>query len=336
MTLNDHDVTPPDPHDVKKPPKSEYKKPANPEWMITFPTLGWRSVDEQGKLPPGQREFVPLPPGVKPAISPQDKERMVQQGRVITGPVEFPTSFGLVARANEALCTWKFTRLDEWPRYMRETYNKLSLFDTEPRYHVPLSFMTDIWDCEVADAWCTRMADRRAMVERKIDWHIMRTLFKRLHDCKQASTYGELQDLSINFSYEYFCGDLDETLRETEAAYELKWGKIFDRHSSWKMARLAYFKQKNRYIEDRFRHRMMANVDAKVNMDNLSYNTWKTIDGPDQRMINSRTDKGPGHKDYWDMFDSYENKRNWDIDTALLKEAEKRRKARKNLSEQSE
>ena len=88
---------------------------------------------------------------MKPAVSPEDKERMLQMGDVVTVPKgeSIPKNTDPWYR----LIDWK----NDWLHFMnsrtadqiRKVYNGMSLFGTEPNYHVRLAKLTDIWDCDV-------------------------------------------------------------------------------------------------------------------------------------------------------------------------------------------
>lgn len=85
-------------------------------------------------------------------------------------------------------------------------------------------------------------ADRRANIERRVDHNIVTVLQNRLNICHQNASHQENQKWAKNYSYEYFCGELDETVREAEAAFELKWGKLPYRRPEHQMGKLAYLR----------------------------------------------------------------------------------------------
>lgn len=294
--------------------------------MDFFPMAGWRSVDEEGRMPPGQKPFVRLPPGVTPAISPEDRERRLLTADVVTVPRQFEAQvdpwFRIVQSKNDLLW-YVFERL---PDKMRQAYNSMSLFDTEPMYHIRMKDVTPIWECEVTDIMCAYNADRRAVAERRVEHAMVRTIAMRLQSCHRNVAHQEACQLEKNYAYDVQCGPLEETLREMEAAFELKWGQIGSINPTMNLSRRAYYKQKNRYIEDRFRHRMMANVGAKPNESEVSEKGRWTIDGTDERNYTPwRTFSLDGHVGLNNM--DFADPRKWDLNDALLKEAQKRQRA---------
>jgi len=309
------------------------------EHMPYFPIAGWRSVDEEGRLPPGQNQFQQLPPGVKPAVSPEDKERLLLSGDVVTVPKgeSIPKNTDPYYRIIDWKNDWLHWVNAKLPDKMRQVYNSLSLFPTEPNYHVRLPEIKDIWDCDVDDIMCIAAADRRAVVERKVDYHVLKTIAQRLTQCHRSVGNQEIVTLYRNEAYDVQCGPLEETLRECEAAFELKWGRLYSNNPHMNLSRRCYMKQKNRYIEDRFRHRMMENVGYKPNTDEVSKEGRWRVDGVDDRMFtkysfapkifwngNIPTLQWEGHTCY--PFD-FPEERMWDMKDALLKEAAKRQKA---------
>lgn len=296
-----------------------------PEWMDWFPVAGWRSVDEQGRLPPGQKPLVRLPPGVTPAISPEDKERRLLQADIVTVPRSFedyPDPWVSVVQKKNDLLWYCFERI---PDKMRQAYNSMSLFDTEAMYHIRMKDVTPIWECDLTDTLCAYNADRRAVAERRVEHSMVKVIAARLQACHRNVAHMEACQLEKNFAYDVQCGPLEETLREMEASFELKWGQIGSINPTMNLGRRAYYKQKNRYIEDRFRHRMMANVGAQPNVTDVSEEGRWTIDGVDERNYTPwRTLSLDGHcgMNNWDFPDP----RKWDLNDALLKEAQKRQK----------
>jgi len=309
------------------------------EHMDYFPIPGWRSCDEQGRLPPGQKQFVHLPPGVKPVVSPEDKERLLQMGDVVTVPKadSIPKNTDPWYRVID----WK----NDWLHFMnsrvadgiRKVYNGCSLFDTEPNFHVRLPKITDIWDCDVDDLMCQAAADRRAVVERKVEFMMLKTIALRLENCHRSVGHQEIVQMYRNEAYDIQCGPLEETLREMEAAFELKWGRLYSLNPHMNLSRKVYMKQKNRYVEDRFRHRMMENVGYKPNTDEITEKGRWRIEDVDDRMFTKYstfpkifwngavpTLQWEGHTCY--PFD-FPEERMWDMKDALLKEAQKRYKA---------
>ena len=120
-------------------------------FFFYFPIAGWRSVDEEGRLPPGQNQFQQLPPGVRPAVSPEDKERLLLSGDVVTVPKgeSIPKNTDPYYRIIDWKNDWLHWVNAKLPDKMRQVYNSLSLFPTEPNYHVRLPEIKDIWDCDV-------------------------------------------------------------------------------------------------------------------------------------------------------------------------------------------
>lgn len=131
-------------------------------------------------------------------------------------------------------------------------------------------------------------------------------------------------------------------MREAEAAFELKWGKLNYKRPMFQIGKLAYFKQKNRYIEDRFRHRMMANLGVMPNYDEFTASGTDptVVDGPDKWVNHDRWENG--HETWlgWfarvglditepmDVRDRMAAVPKWDMDEALFIEAKKRKKLR--------
>jgi len=313
---------------------SENKKP---EWMPWFPMAGWRSVDEQGRLPPGQKPFKRLPPGVVPAISPEDKERKIISGNVVTVPR--PEHLPDQQDPAFALMEWRVDKLwkvfNRIPDKMRQIYNSCSLFDTEPMYHIPQKPVRPVWECDINDIICVAEADRRALSDKRVEYTMLKTMNIRLESCARETCAHEMIQLHKNEGYDVQCGPLEQTLREMEAAYELKWGKLQCTAPVLNMAKLVYMKQKNRYIEDRFRHRMMANVGAKPNQDSVTPEGRWRIDGPDTRPYDPDWDKmkkGDFSDIHLQIFD-FAERRKWDKDEAMRVEAEKRYRAKKAAEE---
>jgi len=311
---------------------------SKPEWMEWFPMPGWRSVDEKGRLPPGQRPFKRLPPGVKPAISPEDKERKTIFGNVVTvtKASEIPAQNDPMFAIAETRTDWFWHITNRLPDKIRKWYNSCAIFDTEPMYHIPQVPVTPIWDCDINDTICAADADRRALSDKRVEFTMLKTMATRLESCHRETCAHELIQEYRNEGYDIQCGPLEQTLREMEAAYELKWGRINSIAPILNMAKLTYMKQKNRFIEDRFRHRMMANVGAKPNEDTVSEkNRWR-IDGPDERPYDPDFDKikkGDFSDVHLTHFD-FAEKAKWDKEAALQVEAEKRYKAAKAAAEE--
>lgn len=326
--------------------KSTWKVPENKGWMTSFPTLGWESVDEEGRLPPGKVPFGKLPPGVTPAVSPLDRERHRFYGSVHTmSDGSYPANTTMFFRMWENIMSvngWWFSHV---PNKMREVYHHLQVFDSQPRYHIKLPVVTPLWDCHVNDVWCTAHADRRALIERRIDHNVVKILQTRLEVCHSNAVGEENKKTAKNFAFEYFCGDLDEAVKEAEAAYELKWGRLPMRRPEYQIGKMAYFKQKNRYIEDRFRHRMMENVGAAPNVDafTVSGRNPRIVEGPDRTVHYAKSDNvydvhEGWVKKWWTMtfgmlrkpiwYNRTHAHPKWDMDEALMLEAAKRKKMR--------
>lgn len=117
------------------------------------------------------------------------------------------------------------------------------------------------------------------------------------------------------------------------------------RRPEYQIGKMAYFKQKNRYIEDRFRHRMMANVGASGNYDafTASGQNPRVIEGPDRTVhyahSNNIDDVHEGWvKKWWEFtvgslkkaawYDRTHAHPKWSMDEALMVEAEKRKRMR--------
>jgi len=256
-------------------------------------------------------------------------------------------------RGFEKLMSQQSYFAESFPYKLRELYNSVQMFPTTPRYHIRLPPITPLWDCHVNDVWCTAHADRRALIERRIDYNAMRILVNRLQVCHRHAVGEENKRTAKQFSYEYFCGDLDEAVKEAEAAFELKWGRLPMRRPEYQIGKMAYFKQKNRYIEDRFRHRMMANVGAAPNYDafTASGRNPAVIEGPDRTVQYAKSDNiydiHEGYIMKWWRFTfgaikeaSWWNNTHahpkWDMDEALLIEAKKRKKLRDAAAEADE
>jgi len=328
---------------------STWKQPEFKGNMPRYAVLGWKSVDEQGRMPPGMRNFGKLPPGVTPGIAPSDRERMRFCGAVHTVAAgDHPPNSNYLGRFWENFMTMKQYSLLWIPQYILAARNKLSLFDTEPRYHLRLPPVTPIWDCHVNDVWCTAHADKRAMVERRVDHNIVKIIAQRLETCHKAAVGDEHKFTAKQFAHEYFCGDLDETLKEVEGAYELKWGRLPYRKIEYQLGKLAYMKQKNRYIEDRFRYRMMKNVGAAPNYDafEAAQENPRIVDGPDRWVHHDRRWR---NHEYWPEhiwrrtlggifnpteFDHRNARPTWSMDEALQVEAAKRAKMRAAAEEE--
>jgi len=271
--------------------------------MDDYPCRGWRSVDEKGRFPPGQRKMCKLPEGVKPVTSPSDKEKMSWWGEVITVPVTDsipkPTpGWPWILDTGRNYTTWM---MEELPRKVRKFYLSMQMFDTEPYYHVKRPDTTPIWDCPVNDTLCATAANRKANADRRVEWNMIRLLQTRLRNCRANTVYREESPYGCNEGYEVLCGPLEETIKEMQAAFELKWGNIQSIYPNANLAQRAYMKQKNRFIEDRYRHRMMENMGADSNFSTVADSVsgqsprW-TIDGLDQRYIDC--DWG---KSIWDI-----------------------------------
>jgi len=299
---------------------------------------GWRSVDERGRLPPGQKPFKHLPQGVKPAISPEDRERRTINGNVVTVPTAdaVPPCNDPMFAVAEARTDWTWYNWVRLPDLMRKFYNSCSLFETEPMFHIPQKPVTPIWDCELTDPICSAEANRRAMHDKKVEYLMLKTMSLRLDSCHRETCAHEMIQYNRNEAYDVQCGPLEQTLREMEAAYELKWGRLNSVAPHLNLAKLAYMKQKNRYIEDRFRHRMMANVGAKPNQDTVSPEGRWRVDGIDEREYHPEYDhwkKGELNKIHMASMD-FADAPKWSKEEALAKEAEKRyRAARKEADE---
>jgi hypothetical protein len=328
--------------------KSLWKTPEFKGNFHRYPTLGWASIDLDGKLPPYKKPFGPLPPGVTPAVSPLDRERLRRDGAVYTvSDGKYGQNPNLHSRIFESIMTANAGYLLYLSGFWKNLYHSLQIYPTEPRYHIRLPPVTPIWDCHVNDVWCVAHADKRATVERRIDHNTVKLIQNRLTSCHRAATGQEHKNTAKQYAYEYLCGELDETLKETEAAFELKWGRLPYRRPEHQLGKFVYLKQKNRYIEDRFRHRMMENVGASYNYDafTASGQNPKIVDGPD-RVVNYN--KAVNNMDKWyewlyrwtigslksPVQHEYDRQfPTWSMDEALMIEAKKRRKMRLALEE---
>merc|ERR1712066_179735 len=195
------------------------------------------------------------------------------------------------------------------------------MFDTEPYYHIPTPKVTPIWECPVNDAMCAHSANRQANRDRRVDWNMIRIMQSRLRSCNHFTTAREESPYNINEGYEVLCGPLEETIREMQAAFELKWGNIQSIFPNENLAQRAYMKQKNRHIEDRFRHRMMEHVGGTFNVDTITEKDRWVVDGLNNRPMDwnygkSIWDIHLGQKEYGD----FPKARTFDIEGALDKE----------------
>lgn len=299
--------------------------------METFPFPGWRSVNEKGQLPPGTKPFGKLPPGVTPAIQPEDRERLIHRGDIVTVPTNIEPNKEFWSSGLDKKNDWLIFGWTNVVNNIRQMYNSFQLFDTEPCYHIRPNKIPDIWDCDVTDVLCHGEADRRAVNDQKVEFYMIRTISSRLATCHRQTSAMEYCEKARNMAYDVQCGALEETLREMEAAFELKWGRINRLNIHMHLGRAAYFKQKNRYIEDRFRHRMMENVGAKANTDFMTEDSRWRIDGPDQREFDPTTQKSVTETHH--VWGDFANPRKWNLDQAMLIEANKRRKAREQEAE---
>lgn len=187
-------------------------------------------------------------------------------------------------------------------------------------------------------------------MERRLDHNIVKILANRLQICHRNATGEEYKYAAKQFAYEYFCGNLDEAVKEAEAAFELKWGKLPLRRPEYQIGKMAYFKQKNRYIEDRFRHRMMENVGASGDYDafTASKQNPRVIEGMDRTVHYAKADNYYDVHEGWVVkwwrmtFGAYKDPTwdqqtfghpKWSMDEALMKEAEKRKKMRDAAAE---
>jgi len=258
--------------------------------MKDYPVRGWRSVDEKGRFPPGQRKMTTLPDGVKPVTSPDDKEKLSWWGEVVTVTKTIPKATAGWPWFMEKGTDWSHFCLEEIPRYVRKFYLSMQMFDTEPYYHIRRPETTPIWDCPVNDTLCATAANRKANADRRVEWNMIRLLQSRLRNCRINTMSREESPYGSNESYETLCGPLEETLKEMQAAFELKWGNIESIFPNANLAQRAYMKQKNRFIEDRYRHRMMENVGATTDYNTVpdsqdSKDIRWTIQGLDQRFL---------------------------------------------------
>lgn len=262
--------------------------PQNPVYMDDVPCRSWRSVDGSGLFPPGQKPFGQLPPGVKPVTSPDDKEKMHWWGEVIT----VPTGEGIpkpqvgwpwILENGANMMTYA---LDTLPRQIRKGYLNMQWFDTEPYFHIPKAPIIPIWECPVNDSICARAADRRANSDRRVEWNMLKIMAQRLRHCQGNTMIKESESpYSKNEGYEVLCGPLEETIREMQAAFELKYGNTQSINPNYNLSRRIYMKQKNRFIEDRYRYRTMEHVGGTYNTDTITENNRWVIDDIDQRPL---------------------------------------------------
>merc|ERR1712080_202073 len=154
--------------------------------------------------------------------------------------------------------------------------------------------------------------------ERKIDYNICKVLFQRVRACKSTESAKIMRYEARSYGIEYFCGDIMEAANESYAAYMLKWSDVELRRPLFDVATQALFKQKNRYIEDRFRKRMMANVGATPHATTNSDTAMKIVDGTWDQMTDFQVEYPITSFKYWIDTNEARQKSTFDMNKARL------------------